>query len=209
MKRCECFRKSGPLIPRPSGLRQGHDCQRSTTRFLTPYRTKYWIISTRNSHRKRLSAGRTTNLGSEDPWLRHIDAFIWYADGSSQLSRLHGVLTHPSSELYLSASVFLGDRAEQYGKGELGLSMPPAKYVSDMRRTARDQIVTHRRNGDFRRIARLPDIHRDPFDRIMDCSSDRGRYGDCYFGWVDQAVSGVCGLVRAISELDFMGIDGI
>ncbi len=75
------------------------------------------------------------------------------------------MLTHPSSELYLSAASSW-EIVLKYGKGQLGLSMPPAKYVSDMRRLHAIKSLPIDETATFG-VLQLPDVHRDPFDRII------------------------------------------
>ena len=87
-------------------------------------------------------------------------------DGSSQLSRLaYSALTHPSSEIYLSAASSW-EIVLKYGKGQLSLSTPPAEYVSGQRSLHGIKSLPIDEAATFG-VLGLPDIHRDPFDRII------------------------------------------
>ncbi len=87
-------------------------------------------------------------------------------DGNPRLSRLaHSALTHPSSEVYLSAAS-AWEIVLKYAKGQLSLSTPPEEYVAGQRSLHGINSLPIDEAAMFG-VMELPDIHRDPFDRII------------------------------------------
>jgi PIN domain nuclease of toxin-antitoxin system len=92
--------------------------------------------------------------------------FLWYISADPRLNLAHrAAIQDPANEAFLSpASVW--ETVIKYGLGKLTLPAPPDEYLPQQRE--RHQIgslpieeaaMTH--------LAKLPSLHRDPFDRIL------------------------------------------
>ena len=87
-------------------------------------------------------------------------------DGNPRLSQLaHSALTHPSSEVYLSAAS-AWEIVLKYGKGQLALSATPEEFVSGQRDLHGINSLPMAESATLG-VLQLPGIHRDPFDRII------------------------------------------
>lgn len=100
-------------------------------------------------------------------------AFLWIIGGSSRLSaRARGLFQDPDNEAYLSA-VSVWEICVKVALGKLTLPEDPARL-----------IPKHRELHGIRPLAldeapalyahRLPDHHRDPFDRMLVCQALAG-----------------------------------
>ena len=93
-------------------------------------------------------------------------AFIWFVDEDPRLSAAaSSAIVHPNSQVFLS-SASAWEIVIKYGKGHILLSDSPHRYITINRQRHRidslpiDEHVTLN-------VLQLPDIHRDPFDRII------------------------------------------
>ncbi len=92
--------------------------------------------------------------------------FLWYITADSRLPATFGAaIKDPVNEVYLSvASVW--EAVIKYALGKLPLPAPPEEYLPRHR-------VLHRiaslpiEEGVMTHLAKLPPLHRDPFDRIL------------------------------------------
>ena len=93
-------------------------------------------------------------------------AFIWWVLDSAELSDLgREVMADGSNEIYLSA-VSAAEIAIKVRRGRLTLPESPESYVPG--RLATEGFLPMPIDlGHALRLARLPDIHRDPFDRLL------------------------------------------
>ena len=100
--------------------------------------------------------------------------FLWHISGDDRMpSAFRSTIQDPSNEVFLSiASVW--EAVIKYSLGKLPLPESPADYLPRQREKHRiaslviDELT-------FPYLARLPNLHRDPFDRILiaQCLSNR------------------------------------
>ena len=92
--------------------------------------------------------------------------FIWLVEGDARLSGLaQELIVEPSNEVYLSAAS-AWEIAIKYGIGRLILRVPPDEYVTAQRRLHRVESMPVGEEAALQ-VHKLPDHHRDPFDRII------------------------------------------
>ena len=93
-------------------------------------------------------------------------AFIWLAEGDPALSRTARVLiANPENRVHLS-SASAWEIAIKHGLGRLELASPPAEYVAMQRRLHRIATLSISESAALQ-VEKLPDLHRDPFDRLL------------------------------------------
>lgn len=94
--------------------------------------------------------------------------FLWSVSEPSRLStRARALLVDPANDVFLS-SVSAWEIAVKYALGQLHLREAPERYVPAEREAhgfdplpLDEESVLH--------VARLPPLHRDPFDRMLVC----------------------------------------
>ena len=74
-------------------------------------------------------------------------------------------ITDGSNEVYLS-SASTWEIAIKYSIGRLELQVPPEEYVPEQRRLHRIEPLPIS-ESDALQVGKLPNIHRDPFDRLI------------------------------------------
>lgn len=92
--------------------------------------------------------------------------FLWVVAGDAALSgKVRQLFADPANEVYLSV-ISAWEIALKNALGKLPLPRPPATFVPEQR--ARHQIESLTLDeGAALTVARLPDLHRDPFDRML------------------------------------------
>ena len=92
--------------------------------------------------------------------------FIWTAEGHTKLSvAARSLIADASNELFLSgASAW--EIAIKHELGRLDLRMPPDEYVWQQRQLHRIESLSIDEAAALQ-SAKLPNVHRDPFDRIL------------------------------------------
>ena len=96
--------------------------------------------------------------------------FLWYIIGDIRLSDLvKNEIQSPANEVYLSV-VSLWEVIVKYQIGKLSLPHPPEIYLPEQR--DRHLIMSLMLDEvSVARLARLPSLHRDPFDRMLICQA--------------------------------------
>lgn len=96
--------------------------------------------------------------------------FLWFISGDIQLSTdLRDIIRDPDNEVYLS-SVSVWEAIIKYQLGKLPLPEPPAIYLPKQRDL--HQIDSLGLDEDsVIQLAKLPPLHRDPFDRMLICQA--------------------------------------
>lgn len=92
--------------------------------------------------------------------------FLWFVGGDKKLAvALREVISDPQNEIFLSV-VSLWEMIIKYQLGHLPLPQPPELYVPTQRRRLRigSLLVDE---GSVSQVAKLPPLHRDPFDRLL------------------------------------------
>lgn len=93
-------------------------------------------------------------------------AFLWLAAGDAALSTAaRAAITTPSNDLFLS-SVAAAEIAAKYRRERLRLAAAPDELVPVMRRRYGITKLPLTESAALG-VARLPDLHRDPFDRLL------------------------------------------
>ena len=99
-------------------------------------------------------------------------AFIWLASYPRQLGKnAHDLYAAPNNEVFLS-SISAWEIAIKHRNGKLRLpnDMAPADYVREARqRHGIQPLALHEETAAL--LLKMPDIHRDPFDRMLICQA--------------------------------------
>ncbi|MBD2111550.1 MULTISPECIES: type II toxin-antitoxin system VapC family toxin [Cyanophyceae] len=96
--------------------------------------------------------------------------FLWFISGDAQLSiSLRDSIRNPDNEVYLSA-VSIWEVIVKYQLGKLPLPETPEIYLPKQRDL--HQIASLGLNeSSVVQLAKLPPLHRDPFDRMLICQA--------------------------------------
>lgn len=98
--------------------------------------------------------------------------FLWLIVGDERLKGSHeATLRDPANEVFLSV-VSVWEIMIKHALGRLPLSSPPAVYFATQRQ--RHGIASLALDEpSIAQLASLPDIHRDPFDRMLICQAQQ------------------------------------
>ncbi|MDX2242805.1 MAG: type II toxin-antitoxin system VapC family toxin [Leptolyngbyaceae cyanobacterium bins.302] len=96
--------------------------------------------------------------------------FLWFISGDTQLSTdVRDAIRDPDNEVYLS-SVSVWEAIVKYQLGKLPLPEPPETYLPKQRNL--HQIASLALDeSSVVQLAKLPLLHRDPFDRMLICQA--------------------------------------
>lgn len=96
--------------------------------------------------------------------------FLWFISGDERLPLAwKKVIQEPANDVYLSV-VSLWESVVKYQLGKLPLPFPPEKYLPEQReRHLITSLPLHEASVSF--LPQLPDLHRDPFDRMLVCQA--------------------------------------
>jgi PIN domain nuclease of toxin-antitoxin system len=96
--------------------------------------------------------------------------FLWFISGDIRLSTdVRDAIRDPDNEVYLSA-VSVWEAIVKYQLGKLPLPEPPEIYLPKQRDI--HQIVSLALDeSSVAQLANLPQLHRDPFDRMLICQA--------------------------------------
>jgi len=97
--------------------------------------------------------------------------FLWYISGDKRLSiDKRDSIRDSNNEIYLSV-VSIWEAIIKYQLGKLPLPQPPETYLPTQRQQHQimSLILTEE---SVARLAQLPAIHRDPFDRMLICQAN-------------------------------------
>src|SRR5689334_24080755 len=94
--------------------------------------------------------------------------FLWFISADARLPEvIRDHIRNPGNEIYLSV-VSIWEAIIKHQIGRLPLPRPPESYLPEQRE--RHQISSLGLDEpSVTRLARLPLLHRDPFDRILVC----------------------------------------
>ncbi|MFA5909921.1 MAG: type II toxin-antitoxin system VapC family toxin [Vicinamibacterales bacterium] len=96
--------------------------------------------------------------------------FLWIATDDDRLPRdLKTILRAPSNEVYLSVASSW-EIAVKAQSGKLVLPMPVWAFILESRERLGIQTLSIQETA-VAHVAKLPDIHRDPFDRMLVCQA--------------------------------------
>jgi PIN domain nuclease of toxin-antitoxin system len=96
--------------------------------------------------------------------------FLWFISGDTQLSTdVRDAIRDPDNEVYLSA-ISVWEAIVKYQLGKLPLPEHPETYLPKQRDL--HQIASLDLNeSSVLQLAKLPPLHRDPFDRMLICQA--------------------------------------
>ena len=96
--------------------------------------------------------------------------FLWFISGDSQLSNdVRDAIRDPANEVYLS-TISVWETIIKYQLSKLPLPEHPETYLPKQRNL--HQIGSLALDeGSVMQLAKLPPLHRDPFDRILICQA--------------------------------------
>jgi PIN domain nuclease of toxin-antitoxin system len=96
--------------------------------------------------------------------------FLWYISGDKKLpTSFRNAIRNTENDVYLSV-VSIWEAIIKHQLGRLPLPHPPETYLPEQRMK---HLITSLpvREADVARLAQLPLIHRDPFDRLLICQA--------------------------------------
>ena len=97
-------------------------------------------------------------------------AFLWWVTGSPRLSRgAREALTDPGNDVFLSV-VSTWEIALKHTLGRLPLPEDPESLIPRMRVGHRVEELALTEAATLQ-LPKLPDLHRDPFDRMLVCQA--------------------------------------
>jgi PIN domain nuclease of toxin-antitoxin system len=96
--------------------------------------------------------------------------FLWFISGDIQLSTdVRDTIRDPDNEVYLS-SVSVWEAIVKYQLGKLPLPEPPETYLPKQRNLHQIASLALDESSVIQ-LAKLPPLHRDPFDRMLICQA--------------------------------------
>jgi PIN domain nuclease of toxin-antitoxin system len=96
--------------------------------------------------------------------------FLWFVAGSKDLSRkAKDALRDPANDVFLS-SVSAWEIAVKHRLGRLPLPDRPEVWIPEQRNAHAFEALPLDETAALT-LARLPDLHRDPFDRMLICQA--------------------------------------
>jgi PIN domain nuclease of toxin-antitoxin system len=96
--------------------------------------------------------------------------FLWHLNGSKALpADLRAAIQDPANTVFLSP-VSIWEALVKYRLGKLPLPASPHIYLPEQRRRHRIETLPLDELS-VARLAGLPDLHRDPFDRMLVCQA--------------------------------------
>ncbi|MBF2047530.1 MAG: type II toxin-antitoxin system VapC family toxin [Elainella sp. C42_A2020_010] len=96
--------------------------------------------------------------------------FLWFISGDTQLSTdVRDAIRDPDNEVYLS-SVSVWEAIVKYQLGKLPLPEPPETYLPKQRNLHQIASLALDESSVIQ-LAKLPPLHRDPFDRMLICQA--------------------------------------
>ena len=102
--------------------------------------------------------------------LLDTQAFLWIAIDDERMPRgLKSVLREPAHDLYLSA-VSSWEITVKAKAGKLLLHMPAWAFILESRERLGVQALSLQETA-VAHVTKLPEIHRDPFDRMLVCQA--------------------------------------
>lgn len=96
--------------------------------------------------------------------------FLWYISGDKKLTdESRDIIQNPTNDVYLSV-VSLWEATVKYQIGKLPLPQIPENYLPEQRE--RHMISSLSLDeASVKQLAKLPPLHRDPFDRMLICQA--------------------------------------
>lgn len=110
--------------------------------------------------------------------------FLWFISGDTRLSdQVRDAIRDPTHEVYLSV-VSVWEAIVKYQLGKLPLPEHPVIYLPKQRDLHQIYSLSLDENSVIE-LAKLPSLHRDPFDRMLICQA---LHNDLMMATVDSAI---------------------
>lgn len=110
--------------------------------------------------------------------------FLWFISGDTRLlANVRDAIRDPNNEVYLSV-VSVWEAIVKYQLGKLPLPEHPGIYLPKQRDIHQIATLVLDENSVVE-LAKLPSLHRDPFDRMLICQA---LHNDLIIATVDSAV---------------------
>ncbi|MCT7966109.1 type II toxin-antitoxin system VapC family toxin [Laspinema sp. D1] len=110
--------------------------------------------------------------------------FLWFISGDTRLSdQVRDAIRDPTHEVYLSV-VSVWEAIVKYQLGKLPLPEHPVIYLPKKRDLHQISSLSLDENSVIE-LAKLPSLHRDPFDRMLICQA---LHNDLMMATVDSAI---------------------
>jgi len=110
--------------------------------------------------------------------------FLWFIGGDTRLSaNVRDAIRDPNNEVYLSV-VSVWEAIVKYQLGKLPLPEHPETYLPKQRDIHQIDSLALDENSVVE-LAKLPPLHRDPFDRMLICQA---LHNDLIIATVDSAI---------------------
>ena len=102
--------------------------------------------------------------------LLDTQVFLWLLTGDRRLTEaMRADVLNSNNDVYLSV-ISVWEASVKYRLGKLPLPAPPWDYLTEQRE--RHQIASlHLDEASVSQISKLPQLHRDPFDRMLICQA--------------------------------------
>lgn len=96
--------------------------------------------------------------------------FLWLITGDRRITEtMQADILNPANDVYLSA-VSIWEIAVKYQLDRLSLPEPPESYLPAQRQRHRIASLSLD-EASVSQLARIPSVHRDPFDRMLVCQA--------------------------------------
>jgi PIN domain nuclease of toxin-antitoxin system len=96
--------------------------------------------------------------------------FLWYITADLRLPKdFRDAIREPKNEVFLSVAS-LWEAIIKYNLGKLPLPQSPEIYIPTERRRHQIKSLSMHENA-VKELINLPNLHRDPFDRILICQT--------------------------------------
>lgn len=96
--------------------------------------------------------------------------FLWYVTADSRLPSLFtDAIRDPENDVFLSVAS-LWEIVVKHNLGKLPLPQSTENYIPNERRRHQIRSLALHENA-VKKLLNLPDLHRDPFDRILICQA--------------------------------------
>jgi len=110
--------------------------------------------------------------------------FLWYLSGDARLSEpVRGVIQDINNDVFLSV-VSIWEIVIKHRLGKINLPSEPSTYLIHQRQLHQIESL-QLDEGSISKLTNLPDIHRDPFDRMLICQA---QYHDMTIATVDATI---------------------
>ena len=103
-------------------------------------------------------------------YLLDTHVFLWYIKGDRKLNKKYKkIIEDYKNNVYISI-ISIWESIIKAKLGKLNIPEPIFNYLDDKRKLHKIDIINFE-NRDLSNLEQLPDVHKDPFDRLLICQS--------------------------------------